>query len=47
MKNNAKIRVSVVGATGYAGFELVKILLRHPYVTINRLAVIICQAADL
>lgn len=40
MKNNAKIRVSVVGATGYAGFELVKILLRHPYVTINRLAVI-------
>ncbi|MGC9365108.1 MAG: N-acetyl-gamma-glutamyl-phosphate reductase [Fidelibacterota bacterium] len=33
------IRVSVVGASGYTGFELVKILLRHPLVKIAHLAV--------
>lgn len=33
------IRVSVVGASGYTGFELVKILLRHPLVKITYLAV--------
>lgn len=33
------IRVSVVGASGYTGFELVKILLRHPLVKIAYLAV--------
>jgi len=26
------LRVAVVGATGYAGFELAKLLLRHPNV---------------
>lgn len=35
-----KIRVSVVGASGYTGFELVKILLRHPHVIIAHLAVL-------
>lgn len=40
MQSNVKIRVTVVGATGYAGYELVKILLRHPYVTLSRLAVV-------
>ncbi|MBU1873607.1 N-acetyl-gamma-glutamyl-phosphate reductase, partial [bacterium] len=34
-----KIRVSVVGASGYTGLELVKILLRHPHVEITNLAV--------
>ena len=33
MKN--KIRVAVLGATGYVGMELVKILLNHSYVEIN------------
>jgi N-acetyl-gamma-glutamyl-phosphate reductase len=27
----AKLRTAVVGATGYSGFELTRILLRHPY----------------
>ena len=27
---SAKEKVAVVGATGYAGFELAKLLLRHP-----------------
>ena len=27
-----KLRVGVVGATGYAGFELARILLRHPHI---------------
>jgi len=31
------IRVSVIGATGYAGAELVRLLLAHPNVTINML----------
>ena len=33
MKN--KIRVAVLGSTGYVGMELVKILSKHPYVDIN------------
>ena len=33
MKN--KIRVAVLGSTGYVGMELVKILLNHSYVDIN------------
>jgi len=37
---NERIRVSVVGASGYAGVELVKILLRHPQIKIAHLAVI-------
>jgi len=28
----AKLHVAVMGATGYAGFELAKLLLRHPRV---------------
>ncbi|HOT98353.1 MAG TPA: N-acetyl-gamma-glutamyl-phosphate reductase [bacterium] len=32
-------RVSIVGASGYTGFELVKILLRHPHVELAHLAV--------
>ncbi len=35
----AKIRVSVVGASGYTGYELVKIFTRHPQVEIKYLAV--------
>ncbi|MBX3416681.1 MAG: N-acetyl-gamma-glutamyl-phosphate reductase [Pirellulaceae bacterium] len=31
-----KIRVGIVGATGYTAFELFKILLRHPHVSITR-----------
>ncbi|MDO9548876.1 MAG: N-acetyl-gamma-glutamyl-phosphate reductase [Candidatus Marinimicrobia bacterium] len=34
-----KIRVSLVGASGYTGLELVKIFLRHPHVEISNLAV--------
>ena len=33
MKN--KIKVAVLGSTGYVGMELVKILLNHSYVDIN------------
>ena len=33
MKN--KIRVAVLGSTGYVGMELVKILSNHSYVDIN------------
>ena len=32
---NNKIRVAVLGSTGYVGMELVKILSNHPYVEIN------------
>ena len=28
----SKLRVAVVGATGYAGFELARLLLRHPHI---------------
>ena len=31
MKHNAKITVGVVGATGYTGLELVKMLIKHPF----------------
>jgi len=34
-----KYKVSIVGASGYTGFELVKILLRHPQAEIVHLAV--------
>jgi N-acetyl-gamma-glutamyl-phosphate reductase len=30
---NGPVRVAVVGATGYAGFELAQLLLRHPGIT--------------
>ncbi|MGA7191496.1 MAG: hypothetical protein WBY66_23570, partial [Candidatus Acidiferrales bacterium] len=29
---NGPVRVAVVGATGYAGFELARLLLRHPQI---------------
>lgn len=32
-----KIKASIVGATGYAGAELVRLLVRHPEVEINKL----------
>ncbi|HBT65212.1 MAG TPA: hypothetical protein DEB10_11205, partial [Ruminococcaceae bacterium] len=28
---NKQIKVGVIGATGYAGVELVRLLLRHPH----------------
>ena len=31
-----KIRVSIVGATGYTGAELIRLLLKHPRVNISR-----------
>lgn len=31
MQTNTKINVGVVGATGYTGLELVKILIKHPF----------------
>ena len=34
---NDSLRVSVVGASGYSGMELTKLLLRHPRVQIDRL----------
>lgn len=34
---NTKIRVSIIGASGYSGMELVRILLRHSGVTIDTL----------
>jgi len=33
-----KIKVGIIGALGHAGEELIKILLKHPYVNINYLA---------
>ena len=30
MRTNGKIRAGIIGATGYAGVELVRLLLRHP-----------------
>src|SRR5688500_2228361 len=34
-KPTKKIRVAILGATGYTGLELIKILLRHPGVEIT------------
>ena len=31
------IKVGIVGATGYAGVELIRLLLGHPHVAIQRL----------
>src|SRR4029078_5027494 len=33
-KSSAKARVGVLGASGYTGSELVRLLLRHPHVEI-------------
>ncbi len=38
MINSSKINVSIVGATGYTGLELVKILLNHPNFNITYIA---------
>ena len=35
MSNKSKIKVGVVGATGYTGVELLRILVKHPHVTIQ------------
>ena len=37
-KINAKVNVGIVGATGYTGLELVKMLLNHPIFTLNYIA---------
>jgi N-acetyl-gamma-glutamyl-phosphate reductase len=34
---NNKIKVSILGASGFTGRELIKILVRHPYVDIDKL----------
>ena len=36
--NNSKINVGIVGATGYTGLELVKILISHPTFNLNYIA---------
>ena len=36
----ALVRVAVAGATGYAGQELLRLLARHPYVSVGRRHVI-------
>lgn len=33
-----KHKVGIIGATGYAGAELVRLLLQHPYITLNKLS---------
>jgi len=35
--DNKKIKVGIIGATGFAGAELVRLLLKHPYVEIAAL----------
>ena len=35
MSNNDSIRVGVIGATGYTGSELLRLLLRHPRVELT------------
>ena len=35
MSDLSKIKVGVVGATGYTGVELLRILVKHPHVTIQ------------
>ena len=45
---NKEVKVAVLGATGYVGIELVKILINHPHVKINFLGcdnIIINQSA--
>ncbi len=32
---SSKINVAVLGSTGYVGYELVKVLIKHPKVKIN------------
>ena len=32
MSSSGRIRVAVLGATGYAGVELLRLLARHPHV---------------
>ena len=32
---SSKINVAVLGSTGYVGYELVKMLVKHPKVNIN------------
>ncbi|NMB30591.1 MAG: hypothetical protein GX988_04045, partial [Clostridiales bacterium] len=32
---NSKVKVGIIGATGYAGIELVRLLLAHPNVEIG------------
>ena len=34
---SSKINVAVLGSTGYVGYELVKMLIKHPKVKINYL----------
>jgi N-acetyl-gamma-glutamyl-phosphate reductase len=36
-KDNKKVRIALVGATGYAGFEAIRWLLRHPHVRLTGL----------
>src|SRR5689334_22207657 len=36
-KNSGKVRIALIGATGYAGFEVIKLLLRHDKVEITGL----------
>ena len=33
-----KIKAGIIGATGYAGVELIRILLKHPYVTLTAIS---------
>jgi N-acetyl-gamma-glutamyl-phosphate reductase len=37
MENSGKIKVGIVGVTGYAGQEILRILLNHPNVIISRI----------
>lgn len=37
-KSNASVRVCILGASGYTGSELIRLLLEHPHVTITHLA---------
>ena len=34
-KNESKIKVAIIGASGYAGGELLRLLLRHPEVEVE------------
>ncbi len=35
MASNAKVRVAIIGGSGYTGLELLRLLLRHPAVTVT------------